>query len=177
MTTSSTSSSLTITDFCDLHEISPASFYQWRRKLRSQADRRGEFLAVEVSQPRSPTRDVRVRFLSGAQIELDAGDKEQPNAGIFQTPRPAALIAGDRYDTSFAAAVIANRLGYHLPIYRQEDMFAECGLHLSRSTLLNLQEAAERVLRPFAAWLADLVRTDRCLGSDDTSIRLGLARQ
>jgi transposase/FtsZ-binding cell division protein ZapB len=98
--------------------------------------------------------------------------KEDPSKGVLQSPRPPALIGGDRYDTSFAAAVIANRLGYHLPIYRQEDMFAECGLYLSRSTLLNLQEAAERVLRPLAQWLADLVRTDSCIGSDDTSIRL-----
>lgn len=98
--------------------------------------------------------------------------KDDPRKGVLQAPRPPALIGGDRYDTSFAAAVIANRLGYHLPIYRQEDMFAECGLYLSRSTLLNLQEAAERVLRPLAQWLADLVRTDSCIGSDDTSIRL-----
>ncbi|WP_182871498.1 IS66 family transposase, partial [Rhodopirellula sp. JC639] len=97
--------------------------------------------------------------------------------GVLQAPRPPALIGGDRYDTSFAAAVIANRLGYHLPIYRQEDMFAECGLYLSRSTLLNLQEAAEQVLRPFARWLADLVRTDSCIGSDDTSIRLLLPEE
>jgi len=103
--------------------------------------------------------------------------KEAPRAGVLQAPRPPALIGGDRYDTSFAAAVIANRLGYHLPIYRQEDMFAECGLYLSRSTLLNLQEAAERVLRPFAQWLADLVRTDSCVGSDDTSIRLLLPEE
>ena len=54
--------------------------------------------------------------------------KEAPSVGVLQAPRPPVLIGGDRYDTSFAAAVIANRLGYHLPIYRQEDMFAECGL-------------------------------------------------
>jgi len=103
--------------------------------------------------------------------------KDDPNTGVLQAPRPAALISGDRYDASFAAAVIANRLGYHLPIYRQEDLFAQCGLSLSRSTLLNLQESAARVLRPFARWLADLVRTDRCIGSDDTSIRLLLPEE
>lgn len=103
--------------------------------------------------------------------------QEEPKAGVFQAPRPPALIGGDRYDTSFASAVIANRLGYHLPIYRQEDMFAECGLYLSRSTLLNLQEAADRVLRPFAQWLSDLVRSDSCIGSDDTSICLLLPEE
>ena len=101
----------------------------------------------------------------------------QPESGVFQAKREPSLLAGDRYDTSFAAAIVANRLGYHLPIYRQEDMFAECGLYLSRSTLLNIQEAAERVLRPFAQWLADLVRTDSVIGSDDTSIRLLLPKE
>ncbi|MEM0926914.1 MAG: transposase, partial [Planctomycetota bacterium] len=81
--------------------------------------------------------------------------KDDPKPGVLQAPRPPALIQGDRYDTSFAAAVIANRLGYHLPIYRQEDIFASCGLYLSRSTLLNLQENAARMLRPFASWLAN----------------------
>jgi transposase len=97
---------------------------------------------------------------------------EDPAAGIVQAPRPPSLLKGDRYGTSFAAAVIANRLGYHLPIHRQEDMFAESGLYLTRSTLLNIQESAERVLRPLAQWLAEQVRTDRTIGSDDTSIRL-----
>ncbi|MCS7468010.1 transposase, partial [Stieleria sp. ICT_E10.1] len=90
----------------------------------------------------------------------------EPESGVFQAERPATLLQGNRYDISFAAAIIANRLSYHLPIYRQEDMFSECGLYLSRSTLLNIQEAAERVLRPFAEWLADLVRTDTVIGSD-----------
>ena len=97
---------------------------------------------------------------------------DHPNMGVIQSPRPPALIQGDRYDVSFASQIIAARLGYHLPIYRQEDMFSECGLYLTRSTLLNLQEAAARLLRPFARWLADLVRTDSVIGSDDTSIRL-----
>ncbi|MCS7465133.1 transposase, partial [Stieleria sp. ICT_E10.1] len=101
----------------------------------------------------------------------------QPNSGVFQADRPATLLQGDRYDISFASAIIANRLSYHLPIHRQEDMFSECGLYLSRSTLLNIQEAAERVLRPFAEWLADLVRTDTVIGSDDTSIRLLLPKE
>jgi len=69
-------SDLTISDFCDLHEISTASFYQWRRKFRDQADPQGEFLAVEVSELRSSAHDVRVRFPCGTQIELDARDTE-----------------------------------------------------------------------------------------------------
>jgi len=69
-------SDLTISDFCDLHEISTASFYQWRRRIRDLADPQGEFLAVEVNESRSSAHDVRVRFPCGTQIELDASDTE-----------------------------------------------------------------------------------------------------
>ena len=69
-------SDLTIADFCDQHGVSTASFYQWRRKIRNPVDTRGEFLAVEVSQPHSLTRDVRVRFPCGTRIELDPRDTE-----------------------------------------------------------------------------------------------------
>lgn len=99
-----------------------------------------------------------------------------PDAGVMQAPRPAALISGDRYDTSFAAEIISAKYSYHLPIYRQEDLFAGCGIELSRSTLLNIQAAAARLIRPFASYLADLVRTDYCVGSDDTGVRLLLPK-
>ena len=100
----------------------------------------------------------------------------QPDAGIKQAERPPALVAGDRYDTSFAAEIIAAKYSYHLPIYRQEDLFAGCGIQLSRSTLLNIQQAAAQVLRPLAEYFADFARTDYCVGSDDTGVRLLLPK-
>lgn len=99
-----------------------------------------------------------------------------PDAGVMQMPRPESLIAGDRYDTSFAAEIIAAKFSYHMPIYRQEDLFAGCGITISRSSLLNIQEAAAKLIRPFAAYLADLVRTDHCIGSDDTGVLLLLPK-
>ncbi|WP_342190217.1 transposase [Stieleria varia] len=100
----------------------------------------------------------------------------EPDAGVMQMPRPESLIAGDRYDTSFAAEIIAAKFSYHLPIYRQEDLFAGCGITISRSSLLNIQEAAAKLIRPFAAYLADLVRTDHCISSDDTGVLLLLPK-
>ncbi|WP_353620952.1 IS66 family insertion sequence element accessory protein TnpA [Rhodopirellula sp. JC639] len=51
-------SDLTIADFCSLHGFSTASFYHWRRKIRSQASAQREFLAVEVSDPNTSNRNV-----------------------------------------------------------------------------------------------------------------------
>ena len=99
-----------------------------------------------------------------------------PDAGVMQMSRPASLIGGDRYDTSFAAEIIAAKYSYHLPIYRQEDLFAGCGITLSRSTLLNILEAAANLIRPFMAYLADFLRTDHTIGSDDTGVLLMLPK-
>ena len=99
-----------------------------------------------------------------------------PDAGVKQASRPASLVAGDRYDTSFAAEIIAAKYSYHLPIYRQEDLFAGCGITLSRSTLLNILESAAKLIRPFTAYLANFMRTDHTIGSDDTGVLLLLPK-
>lgn len=69
-------SDLTIARFCDQHGVSTASFYQWRRKIRSAPDRPGEFLAVEIGGQRPTVQEVRVRFPCGTQIELDPEDSK-----------------------------------------------------------------------------------------------------
>jgi transposase-like protein len=74
-------SDLTIADFCELHDVSTASFYQWRRKVRErhntqQTDTPGSFLAVRVDQADPARRDVTVRFPCGTLIELDAQDSQ-----------------------------------------------------------------------------------------------------
>ncbi|MEZ6064041.1 MAG: IS66 family transposase [Planctomycetaceae bacterium] len=93
-------------------------------------------------------------------------------AGVVQAPRPASLVSGDRYDTSIAAELITAKYGYHLPVYRQEDMFAGSGVHLPRSTLLNVLSAAALLIRPFIEYLRDAVRRDSCIGTDDTGVCL-----
>lgn len=100
-----------------------------------------------------------------------------PDAGVMQASRPAPLVGGDRYDTSFAAEIIAAKYSYHLPIYRQEDLFAGCGIKLSRSTLLNILEAAAKLIRPYIAFLSQLLRTDHTIGSDDTGVLLMLPKE
>lgn len=95
-----------------------------------------------------------------------------PQAGVLQAPRPPSLISGDRYDTSLATELITAKYGYHLPVYRQEDLFAGSGVHLPRSTLLNILTASAERIQPFIAYLRNVVRTDPCLGTDDTGICL-----
>lgn len=98
----------------------------------------------------------------------------EPEAGVFQAQRPPSLISGDRYDTSVATELITAKYAYHLPVYRQEDMFAGSGVHLPRSTLLNILAASAKLVQPFIEHLRNVVRTDPCLGTDDTGVCLML---
>ena len=47
--------------------------------------------------------------------------------GVASPERPTGVVEGDRYDTSVAAEIITAKHGYHLPVYRQQDLFAGSG--------------------------------------------------
>jgi len=96
----------------------------------------------------------------------------QPDCGVAQAERPNGLIKGNRYDTSIAAEIMTAKYGYHLPFYRQQDLFAGSGWTPSRSTLLNIQTAAAHLIRPLVGYFADEVRKDGVIGTDDTGVTL-----
>jgi transposase len=95
-----------------------------------------------------------------------------PACGVQEPARPPSLVEGNRYDTSVAAEIITAKSGYHLPIYRQQDLFAGCGWTPSRGTLLNIAAAAGELLPPFIAYLRDQVLGSGYIGTDDTAVTL-----
>jgi len=111
---------------------------------------------------------LRVRVTKYAKY----ADPRQPTAGVQSPERPTGLVEGDRFDTSVAVEIMASRFFYHLPYYRQQDMFAGCGWTPTRSTLLNIVTAAEFVLQPLAQYYRDLLGTIDILGCDETPVTL-----
>ncbi len=93
-------------------------------------------------------------------------------AGIISPERPTSLVLGDRYDASIGVEVVAAKYFYHLPFYRQQDMFAGSGWTPSRSTLVNIETAVEFSLRPLAEYLRKFLKSDQTVGCDDTSVLL-----
>jgi transposase len=100
------------------------------------------------------------------------GDPEEPEQGVQSPERPTGLVEGNRFDTSVAVEVIASRFFYHLPYYRQQDVFAGYGWTPSRSTLLNLVSASEFVLQPLVGHYRDLLSQIDLLGCDETPVKL-----
>lgn len=92
--------------------------------------------------------------------------------GVASPERAIGLVEGDRYDTSVGAEIITAKYGYHLPVYRQQDLFAGSGWTPSRSTLLNILTAAALVLEPLVAYFRRVVLADDLIGTDDTRVTL-----
>jgi len=112
--------------------------------------------------------ELRVRVTKYAKY-AHASDK---NRGIVSPERPTGLVEGDRFDASIGVEVIAAKYFYHLPFYRQQDLFASSGWTPSRGTLSNIEAAVEFTLRPLAGFLRSLMKQDRTIGCDDTGVLL-----
>lgn len=96
----------------------------------------------------------------------------EPACGVSEPARPQGLVEGNRYDASVAAQIIAAKYGFHLPIYRQQDVFAGSGWTPSRGTLLNILQAAGRLLPPFIEYLRGEVLASGVIGTDETRVTL-----
>jgi transposase len=96
----------------------------------------------------------------------------QAECGVASPQRPTALVEGNRYDSSVAAQIITAKYGYHLPIYRQQDVFAGSGWTPERSTLLNILVAGAFVIRPLVEHIQRVVLASDLVGTDDTRVTL-----
>jgi transposase len=92
--------------------------------------------------------------------------------GVVASPRPKGLVEGNKYDTSVAAEIMVAKYAYHMPVYRQQDLFASCGWTPARSTLLNILKSAAHLIRPLVAHLREVVRAGPIIGTDDTTVTL-----
>jgi transposase len=101
--------------------------------------------------------------------------RNHPECGMASPERPMGLVEGDRYDTSVAAEIITAKYGFHLPIYRQQDLFAGSGWTPDRSTLLNILVASAFVIRPLVEHIKRVVLASDIVGTDETRVTLLLS--
>jgi transposase len=96
----------------------------------------------------------------------------QSQCGVTMAELPTPLVEGDKYDASVAAQIITAKFAFHLPLYRQQDIFAGSGWTPARSTLLNILVAAGFVLAPLIEYFRRKLKEDRRIACDDTGVTL-----
>jgi transposase len=82
-----------------------------------------------------------------------------------------------RYHPSTAAHIINGKFGLHLPLYRLQDVYASCGLTLSRSSLDYNIELAHEVTQELPRVMLSRMLAANCLGFDDTHVTLIMPKE
>ena len=96
----------------------------------------------------------------------------QPQLNIVQAVREANLIPGGSFGFGLAAEVLFNKFGLHLPLYRQQDPFAQLGWAPSRSTLSQIIAHGAALLGPLAELERQRILASGVVNTDDTPVTL-----
>ncbi|MGH7106120.1 MAG: IS66 family transposase [Acetobacteraceae bacterium] len=93
-------------------------------------------------------------------------------SAIVQAPAPSRPIEKSFAGASLLALILAWKYGFHLPLYRQCQIFAHAGLKLSRTTLMQWVAGSSKLLGPLVGALAKHVLSAANLNADDTPFRV-----
>ena len=90
-------------------------------------------------------------------------------------PLPPRLVDGGYASAGLLADIVVNKYLYHLPLYRQEQMFARHQIDLSRKTMADWVEATANWLCPIYDRIRAELQRSGYLQADETPVRYNLA--
>ena len=94
----------------------------------------------------------------------------QPEKGVRSMPPSLAIVESCKYDFSVVAAMAGMKFAFHVPTYRQQDWFAQCGWFPSRSTVNDLLNYAVDAVGPLYQQMWRLLLSQPILLGDDTTL-------
>ena len=96
----------------------------------------------------------------------------EPEKGVCSAPPPLSIIEGCKCDFSVIAAISAMKFAFHMPTYRQQDWFGQCGWFPSRSTVNDLVNYSVATVGPLHRQMWHLLLRQPILLGDDTRLRV-----
>ncbi len=96
----------------------------------------------------------------------------KPEEGVRSMPPPLAIVESCKYDFSVIATVLAMKFAFHMPTYREQDWFAQCGWFPSRSTANDLINYGVETIDPLYRQMWHLLLSQSILMGDDTRVRV-----
>ena len=97
-------------------------------------------------------------------------DKQGEKNTVVMAPPPPSIIPKSFSTPSLLAQIIANKYHYALPLYRQESLFGQYGIKLSRKTMSQwILKCAEK-LEPLIVLLKETLLAQEVLFADETTL-------
>ena len=95
---------------------------------------------------------------------------ENRQAKPVTAPMPPRPLEDCAASAALLAWILVQKYGNHLPLYRQEQIFARDGLRLPRQTLCDWVQGAANALQPIADRLMAKIRAGPVMQLDDTPV-------
>jgi transposase len=96
--------------------------------------------------------------------------KGEPERGIVSAPAPEAPIRRCLGGPGLIAYVLMCKYGDHLPLHRQEKIFAREGISLARSTMCNWVSESTSLLKYVVEAMTKDARNAHCIAMDATGV-------
>jgi len=94
----------------------------------------------------------------------------KPAEGVRSEPPPLAIVESCKYDFSVIATILAMKFAFHMPTYREQDWFAQCGWFPSRSTTNDLIGYGVDTIGPLYQQMWSLLLAQPIVLGDDTRL-------
>jgi hypothetical protein len=85
-------------------------------------------------------------------------------------PTLPAIVEGCKYDFSIIAAMVSMKFGFHIPTYREQDYFGQCGWYPSPSTSNDLINYAVACIEPLFAQMSGCMMRQPIVLGDATTL-------
>jgi len=96
---------------------------------------------------------------------------------LFAAPMPQNVLEKSVADVSVLAGMLIDKFLYHIPLYRQHQRLQQCGITLSRTTVMNWVNRSIDLLAPIVDAQMLSVLLSRVLAMDETPIKAGRKHQ
>jgi len=99
-------------------------------------------------------------------------EKEQTQVGIKIAPVPPSPIPKSIATPSLLSQIITSKYQYALPLYRQESLFKQYGIELSRKTLSSWMIRCATLLTPLYDRLIEIQLQQPVIHADETPVKV-----
>jgi len=96
--------------------------------------------------------------------------KGEPERGVFSMPAPEAPLRRSMGGPGLIAHVLTSKFADHLPLHRQEKIYARSGVSLARSTMCNWVEESTSLLKYIVEAMTEDARKAHCIAIDATGV-------
>lgn len=95
-----------------------------------------------------------------------------PELGVLQEPMPGTLIEGSKFDASFLAYLVEEKLAFHMPLYRIQEKLAGRDIRVTRQSMSGVLKTCGERLVPLYDLMTERLFAQKYIFTDSTPINI-----